>query len=174
MPTAGPTRKRHGVILSRRGDAEPWPCAPCAPTVQPGRACSCNLHLNHASPRPIRSTPCLRNEKLSLTTTLIPNCLPIRSHNRAKRRTWVTNRQPQGRSTTQAYCRWHGSGQWTRRGRDQRSNRAASLVKRISTRNRSLDGSAYFNRATLTRTLVTGSGRSRPCMDLCGRHARVL
>jgi hypothetical protein len=35
-------------------------------------------------------------------------------------------------------------------------DRAASLVKRISTRGRSLDGSADGNRATLTRTLVTG------------------
>jgi hypothetical protein len=50
----------------------------------------------------------------------------------------------------------------------------ASLVKRISTRNRSLNGSAYCNRATLTRTLVTGRERSQPGMDLCGRHAHVL
>ena len=80
----------------------------------------------------------------------------------------MTTRQPQGRSTTQADCQWHGSGQWTRRGRDQRSNRAASLVKRISTRDRSLDGSAYCNRAT-----DFASVRMQNCMATSFRPAAV-
>jgi hypothetical protein len=44
----------------------------CAPTVQPGRA-TCTSITPRA--RPIRSTPCLRNETLSLTTTLITKLL---------------------------------------------------------------------------------------------------
>jgi hypothetical protein len=35
----------------------------------------------------------------------------MRSHSRGQRRAQVTTRQPRGRSTTQADCRWHGRGQ---------------------------------------------------------------
>ena len=51
-------------------------------------------------------------EKVSLTTTLITKLLtdPL-AKSRSRDRTRVTNRQPQGRSASQADCRWHGRGQ---------------------------------------------------------------
>ena len=112
----------------------------------------------------------LRNEKFSLTTTLTTKLL---TNPLAQSRSTADagDQSPaSGPSSTQADCRWHGSGQWTRRGRDQRSNRAASFVKRISTRNRFLDGSADCNRATYaslgdwqrTFPAVHGSVRTPP------------
>ena len=43
----------HSQVARRKsqssGEAEPLAVCPmCAPAVQPGRACCCNLHVNHA------------------------------------------------------------------------------------------------------------------------------
>jgi hypothetical protein len=56
-----PTPKRHGLGLSRRGRLSPSRVPHVCPTVQPGRA-TCTSITPRA--RPMRSTPCLRNEKI--------------------------------------------------------------------------------------------------------------
>jgi hypothetical protein len=47
----------------------------CAPAVQPGRACCCNLHLKHACPRPDQIDAMPSQRKVNLTTTLLTKLL---------------------------------------------------------------------------------------------------
>jgi hypothetical protein len=66
MPTAGPTRKRHGVSLSRRGRLSLSRVPHVCPPVQPRRACCCNLYVNHAmlAPDQIDAMPSQREAQL--------------------------------------------------------------------------------------------------------------
>jgi hypothetical protein len=48
LPTAGPTRKWHGVSLSRRGRLSLSRVPHVFPRGATRRACCCNLHVNHA------------------------------------------------------------------------------------------------------------------------------
>ena len=55
------------------------------------------MHRIHRNPgmcgRGLQPGTNFRNEKVSLTPTLITNCIPIRSHSRGQQRTRVTNRR---------------------------------------------------------------------------------
>ena len=55
-------------------------CPMCAPAVQPGRACCCNLHVNHAmlAPDQIDAMPSQREAQLD--HDVVTKLLPIRSY----------------------------------------------------------------------------------------------
>jgi hypothetical protein len=50
-------------------------CPMCAPAVQPGRVCYCNLHVNHAMLAPDQIDAMPSQREVSLRTTLITTLL---------------------------------------------------------------------------------------------------
>jgi hypothetical protein len=72
----GTPRKWHGVSLGRRGRPSLSRIPPCRPPrCNQGAPAAATCTSITPRPRPIRSTPCIRNEKLSLTTRLITKML---------------------------------------------------------------------------------------------------
>jgi hypothetical protein len=101
--------------------AQPQPWTPCVPprcNQGAPAAATCTSRTHARAPDQIDAMPSQR--KVNLTTTLLTKLLTNRSHNRGQQRTRVTNRQPQGRTISQADCRWHG--------RDQGSSPLSSSV----------------------------------------------
>jgi hypothetical protein len=95
MPTAGPTRKCHGVTVAGERLSLSRVAHVC-PAVQPGRASCGNPHVNHTTLAPDQIDAMPYNEKLSLTTTLITKLL--------------TNPLAQSRLTADSGCQSPASG----------------------------------------------------------------
>lgn len=117
----------------------------------------------------------LRNEKVSLTMALITKLL--------------TNPLAQSRSTEDAGDHSPASGPdhltdrlsmaWKRSVDSSRAGPEIQPRRLTREAHAKLVADVWTEALTatapqLTRTLATGRGRSRPCTDLCGRHARAL
>jgi hypothetical protein len=98
-----PQRGSCGLGLSMR------PCAPCVPRNITTMIRMHTMHRGSAATRAV-SRPAQPSQREAQLDHDADYQTAYHSHSRGQRRTRVTTRQPQARSTTQADCRWHGSG----------------------------------------------------------------